>query len=91
MFACKQEGLGMRLLVHINQVLKSVLMAIQVNQSSQSQSTHLLAIATLSKDSVDAVEEMLKKQEDFEKMLTGQEEKFHMLIRETKVKTILPL
>lgn len=38
------------------------------------------------KDSVDAVEEMLKKQEDFEKMLAGQEEKFHMLIRETKVK-----
>ena len=36
-------------------------------------------------DSVDAVEEMLKKQEDFEKMLAGQEEKFHMLIRETKV------
>lgn len=36
-------------------------------------------------DSVDAVEEMLKKQDDFEKMLAGQEEKFHMLIRETKV------
>lgn len=34
---------------------------------------------------MDAVEEMLKKQEDFEKMLAGQEEKFHMLIRETKV------
>ena len=47
-----------------------------------------LIIATLSKDSVDAVEEMLKKQEDFEKMLAGQEEKFHMLIRETKVKVI---
>ena len=34
---------------------------------------------------MDAVEEMLKKQEDFEKMLAGQEDKFHMLIRETKV------
>ena len=40
-------------------------------------------------DSVDAVEEMLKKQEDFEKMLAGQEDKFHMLIRETKVTLIM--
>ena len=40
-------------------------------------------------DSVDAVEEMLKKQEDFEKMLAGQEDKFHMLIRETKVTLII--
>lgn len=37
---------------------------------------------------MDAVEEMLKKQEDFEKMLAGQEDKFHMLIRETKVITL---
>ena len=36
-------------------------------------------------DSVDTVEEMLKKQEDFEKMLAAQEEKFHLLNRETKV------
>lgn len=36
---------------------------------------------------MDAVEELLKKQEDFEKMLAGQEEKFHMLIRETKVES----
>ena len=34
---------------------------------------------------MDTVEEMLKKQEDFEKMLAAQEEKFHMLNRETKV------
>ena len=29
---------------------------------------------------------MLKKQEDFEKMLAAQEEKFHQLNRETKVR-----
>lgn len=31
------------------------------------------------------MEEMLRKQEDFEKMLAGQEEKFLQLNRETKV------
>ena len=36
-------------------------------------------------DSVDTVEELLKKQEDFEKMLAAQEERFHLLNRETKV------
>ena len=36
---------------------------------------------------MDTVEEMLKKQEDFEKMLAAQEEKFHLLTRETKVHT----
>jgi hypothetical protein len=30
---------------------------------------------------------MLKKQEDFEKMLAAQEEKFHLLNRETKVRS----
>ena len=40
---------------------------------------------------MDAVEEMLKKQEDFEKMLAGQEDKFHMLIRETKASLSLSL
>ena len=39
---------------------------------------------------MDAVEEMLRKQEDFEKMLAGQEDKFHMLIRETKVTPLFP-
>ena len=35
---------------------------------------------------MDKVEEMLKKQEDFEKMLVAQEDRFHLLNRETKVK-----
>ena len=34
---------------------------------------------------MDTVEEMLKKQEDFEKMLAAQEERFQLLNRETKV------
>jgi len=33
------------------------------------------------------VEELLKKQEDFEKTLAAQEEKFSTLTRETKVRT----
>ncbi len=36
-------------------------------------------------DSIDKVEELLKKQEDFEKMLSAQEDRFHLLNRETKV------
>ena len=36
-------------------------------------------------DSVDTVEELLRLQEDFEKMLAAQEEKFSSLGRETKV------
>ena len=40
-------------------------------------------------DSVDTVEELLKKQEDFEKMLAGQEERFLMLNRETKARCLI--
>ncbi len=44
-----------------------------------------VCFCALIQDSVDTVEEMLRKQEDFEKMLAGQEEKFLQLNRETKV------
>ena len=37
-------------------------------------------------DSLDAVEELLKKHEDFEKLLLAQEERFTQLNRETQVK-----
>ena len=48
--------------------------------------THGSTIHTYKKqDSVDTVEELLKKQEDFEKTLAAQEEKFSTLTRETKV------
>ena len=45
----------------------------------------LHAPSTLPQDSIDTVEELLKKQEDFEKTLAAQEEKFFSLNRETKV------
>ena len=35
---------------------------------------------------MDKVEELLKKQEDFEKMLAAQEDRFQLLNRETKVR-----
>ena len=38
-------------------------------------------------DSLDSVEELLKKHEDFEKLLTAQEERFTQLNRETEVIT----
>ena len=40
---------------------------------------------TYTQDSVDTVEELLRLQEDFEKTLAAQEEKFSLLGRETKV------
>lgn len=40
---------------------------------------------TCTQDSVDTVEELLRLQEDFEKVLAAQEEKFSLLGRETKV------
>lgn len=39
-------------------------------------------------DSLDAVEELLKKHEDFEKLLLAQEERFTQLNRETQVSEI---
>lgn len=39
-------------------------------------------------DSVDTVEELLRLQEDFEKVLAAQEEKFSLLGRETKVEEL---
>lgn len=36
-------------------------------------------------DSLDSVEELLKKHEDFEKLLAAQEERFTQLNRETEV------
>ncbi len=40
------------------------------------------------KDSLDAVEEMLKKQSELEKMLKRQDEKFKLLERETKIERL---
>lgn len=37
-------------------------------------------------DNLDVVEELLKNQEDFEKMLQTQEDRFQQLMRETKVR-----
>ena len=46
-------------------------------------------VGVVLQDSVDTVEELLKKQEDFEKMLAGQEERFLMLNRETKARCLI--
>ena len=46
-------------------------------------------VGVVLQDSVDTVEELLKKQEDFEKMQSGQEERFLMLNRETKARCLI--
>ena len=50
-----------------------------------------VAIVHTVQDSLDSVEELLKKHEDFEKLLTAQEERFTQLNRETEVTVLLPL
>ena len=44
-----------------------------------------IACICVVQDSLDSVEELLKKHEDFEKLLSAQEERFTQLNRETEV------
>ena len=48
-----------------------------------------MTIVHIVQDSLDSVEELLKKHEDFEKLLAAQEERFTQLNRETEV-TVQP-
>ena len=47
--------------------------------------THICIYTIIVQDSLDSVEELLKKHEDFEKLLAAQEERFTQLNRETEV------
>ena len=46
---------------------------------------HTKLVFLIIQDSLDSVEELLKKHEDFEKLLAAQEERFTQLNRETQV------